>query len=74
MGINLEEKQEQNYQAFMKDLEKISKKYGIAIEGCGLFTFYDLNGFKNIEYKKDSSSGDIWVKDLTFSDGTKADR
>ena len=28
----------------------------------------------NIEYKKDSSSGDIWVKDLTFSDGTKADR
>ncbi len=28
MGIYLEEKEEKNYQAFMKELEKISKKYG----------------------------------------------
>jgi len=72
MGISLNEKEEKNYQGFIKDLEKISKKYGIAIEGCGLFTYYDLNGFKNIEYSKDSSSGDIWVKKLTYSDGEEA--
>ena len=29
MGIYLEEKEEKNYQAFMDELEKISKKYGI---------------------------------------------
>ena len=37
MGIYLEEKEEKNYQAFMDELEKISKKYGIAFEGCGVF-------------------------------------
>ena len=36
MGIYLEEKEEKNYQAFMDELEKISKKYGIAFEGCGV--------------------------------------
>ena len=46
MGIYLEEKEEKNYQAFMKELEKISKKYGIAFEGCGVFAFSDENGFK----------------------------
>ena len=40
MGIYLEEKEEKNYQAFMDELEKISKKYGIAFEGCGVFVIY----------------------------------
>lgn len=41
MGIYLEEKEEKIYQVFMKELEKISKKYGIAFEGCGVFAFCD---------------------------------
>ena len=35
MGINLNEKEEKNYQGFITELEKISKKYGIGIYGCG---------------------------------------
>ena len=53
MGIYLEEKEEKNYQAFMDELEKISKKYGIAFEGCGVFAFSDENGFKSIKYRKE---------------------
>lgn len=56
MGIYLEEKEEKIYQVFMKELEKISKKYGIAFEGCGVFAFCDEKGFKSIKYRKDSSS------------------
>ena len=74
MGIYLEEKEEKNYQAFMDELEKISKKYGVAFEGCGVFAFCDKNGFKSIKYRKDSSSGDLRIDELVFSDGTKADR
>ena len=51
MSIYLEEKEEKNYQAFMDELEKISKKYGIAFEGCGVFAFCDENGFKSIKYR-----------------------
>ena len=74
MGIYLEEKEEKIYQVFMKELEKISKKYGIAFEGCGVFAFCDEKGFKSIKYRKDSSSGDLRTDELVFSDGTKADR
>ena len=74
MGIYLEEKEEQNYQAFITELEKISKKYGIAFEAIGGLAFSDENGFKSIKYSRDSSSGDLLIKELTFSDGTKADR
>ena len=70
MGIYLEEKEEQNYQAFITELEKISKKYGIGISGCGIFKYWDENGFKKITYKRDSSSGDLWTEELIFSDGT----
>ena len=69
MGINLNEKEEKNYQGFIKDLEKISKKYGIGIYGCGIFHYFDEDGFKKIEYTNDSSSGDLWIKKLVFSDG-----
>jgi effector-binding domain-containing protein len=72
MGIDLNNKEERNYQAFMNELEKISKKYGIGISGCGCFDFFDEDGFQKIEYSKDSSSGDLRIKNLIFSDGTKA--
>ena len=32
--------------------------------------FFDENGFKEIEYRKDSSSGDLRIEKLVFSDGT----
>ena len=74
MDIYLEEKEEKIYQVFMKELEKISKKYGIAFEGCGVFAFCDEKGFKSIKYRKDSSSEDLRIDELVFSDGTKADK
>lgn len=70
MGIMTTEKEEKNYQAFIKDLEKLSKKYGIGISGCGVFKFWDEDGFKEIEYQNDSSSGDLMINKLIFSDGT----
>lgn len=68
-----EEKYEKNYQEFMKELTKISKKYGIGIQACGCFDYYDLDGFKDIEYKIDSSSGDIRISGIIYNDGTKAE-
>lgn len=73
MGIMTTEKEEKNYQGFIKGLEKLSKKYGIGISGCGVFKFWDEDGFKEIEYTNDSSSGDLWVNKLVFSDGTLLD-
>ena len=35
------DKEERNYQAFMNELEKLSKKYGIGISGCGVFDYWD---------------------------------
>ena len=51
------------------DLEKLSKQCGIAISACGCFPAYDLDGFKAITYKRDSSSGDLDIASITFSDG-----
>ena len=73
MGIMTTDKEERNYQAFMNELEKLSKKYGIGISGCGVFDYWDENGFKEIEYRKDSSSGDLRIEKLVFSDGTSLD-
>lgn len=73
MGISLDEKEERNYQNFMIELEKIAKKYGIGLAGCGTFKYSDANGFQSIEYRKDSSSGDLKINKLIFSDGTKTD-
>ena len=58
----------------MRSVVSISKKYGIAFEAVGGFAFSDENGFKSIEYSRDSSSGDLIIDELTFSDGTKLDR
>ena len=70
MGINLTDKQEKNYQAFILKLEKLSKKYGIAIQACGCFYYDDECSFNEIEYRRDSSSGDLDIDTLVFSDGT----
>lgn len=70
MGIVLDDKQEKNYQAFMNGLEKLSKKHGIAINACGCFYYDDGEPFQQIEYRRDSSSGDINIDNLIFSDGT----
>ena len=41
MAMTNEEKYEKNYQGFMKELTRISKKYGIGINACGCFDYYD---------------------------------
>ena len=64
-----EEKYKKNYEGFMNELTKISKKYGIGIQAYGCFEYYDINGFKNIEYYKDETSGDIRIAGLVYSDG-----
>ena len=70
MGINLTGKQEKNYQAFISELEKISKKHGIAIQACGCYFYDEGVPFQEIEYRRDSSSGDLDIDTLIFSDGT----
>lgn len=70
MGIETTTKEERNYQNFMTELEKISKKYGIGLFACGCFLYSDEDGFKDIVYKRDSSSGDLVIQKLVFSDGT----
>ena len=62
------EKYEANFQKFIDGLEKLSKQCGIAISACGCFPAYDLDGFKAITYKRDSSSGDLDIASITFSD------
>ena len=70
MAIKTENKEEKNYQNFMNELEKISKKYGIGLMGCGCFRYWDEDGFQKISYTRDSSSGDLMIEELVFSDGT----
>lgn len=70
MGILTTDKEERNYQGFMTELEKISKKYGIGLSACGCFDYWDENGFQKITYRRDSSSGDLRIDELIFSDGT----
>ena len=70
MGIETTVKEERNYQKFITELEEISKKYGIGLSACGCFDYWDEDGFKDIIYKRDSSSGDLRIEELVFSDGT----
>lgn len=72
-GILTTDKEEENYQNFITALERISKKYGIGLSGCGVFDYWDENGFRSIMYKRDSSSGDLRIQELIFSDGTSID-
>ncbi len=71
MGILTTDKEERNYQKFIAGLEKLSKKYGIGLSACGCFDFWDEDGFQKITYRRDSSSGDLRIDELIFSDGTK---
>ena len=71
--IYTNDKEEENYQNFITELEEIAKKYGIGLSAVGCFKFWDENGFKSIKYHRDSSSGDLLIKELIFSDGEKAD-
>ncbi len=73
MSIETTEKEECNYQGFITELEQISKKYGIGLSACGCFDFWDEDGFKDIIYKRDSSSGDLIIQKLVFSDGKVCD-
>ena len=70
MGIETTPKEEKNYQKFISELEKLSKKYGIGLSACGCFDYWDEDGFQKITYKRDSSSGDLRIDELIFSDGT----
>ena len=64
----IQEKLDTNYEKFMAGLQDLSKKYGFAIQACGCF-YWDANGFQDIEYRVDRSSGDIRIDKLIFSDG-----
>jgi len=66
----IQAKLDKNYEKFMAGLQKLSMKYGFAIQACGCF-YWDADGFKKIEYKIDRSSGDIMLKNLVYSDGEK---
>lgn len=57
----------------MNELEKLYKNTVSVFSGCGVFDYWDENGFKEIEYRKDSSSGDLRIEKLVFSDGTSLD-
>ncbi len=63
-----ETKLENNYLKFVDGLEKLSKKYGIAITSIGGIS-WDVNGFQEIEYSRDFSSGDLIPRKLVYSDG-----
>ena len=69
MSIETTSKEERNYQAFITELEKISKKYGIGLSACGCFDYCDEDGFQEIKYHKDSSSGDLRIDKLIDSKG-----
>ncbi len=62
-------KYDQNFQKFIDGLEKLSKECGIAISACGCIRCYDLDGFKKVTYKRDSSSGDLRTISVIDSDG-----
>lgn len=70
MSIETTPKEERNYQGFITELEQISKKYGIGLSACGCFKYWDEKGFEDIVYNRDSSSGDLIIEELMFSDGT----
>ena len=63
-----QEKLECNYLKFVDGVEKLSKKYGIAISVVGGIR-WDVNGFKEVEYSRDFSSGDLIPRKLVYSDG-----
>ena len=63
-----QEKLERNYLKFVDGVEKLSKKYGIAISVVGGIR-WDVDGFQDVEYSRDFSSGDLIPRRLVYSDG-----
>ena len=55
----------ERYNDFMDGLEELSKKYGIVIQACGCFNYFDLNDknsidrLQNLKYDRDFESGDL---------------
>lgn len=69
MNTDKEElKYDQNFQKFIDGLEKLSKECGIALKVVGGICAYDLKGFKEIKYNRDSSSGDILAQKVIAHD------
>lgn len=62
MAIQLTINEEKRFQRFIKDLEKISLKHGVAISSTGGVTIFPDDEVKmvaDVEYSDDSSSGDL---------------
>lgn len=55
---------ENNYNAFVKELTRLSRKYGVAITSIGGVVIADqADQFKNMEYVADPSSGDLFPRE-----------
>jgi hypothetical protein len=59
VAYNATEEEEERFISFVKELEKISVKYGITIDCVGGVTFYE--SLSKVRYSKDPSSGDLDV-------------
>ena len=51
---------EANYDKFIAELTKLSRKYGVAIQSVGGVILADIPGeFRNVRYVADITSGDL---------------
>ncbi len=51
---------ERNYDAFMEELTRLTRKYGVAIQSTGgVFVASSPNEYRQVTYIADLSSGDI---------------
>ena len=51
---------EANYDQFIAELTKLSRKYGVAIQSVGgIYLADDAGEFRNVRYVADITSGDI---------------
>lgn len=61
---------EANYDKFIAELTKLSRKYGVAIQSVGGVILADAPGeFRDVTYRADISSGDlypVWIPCHTF--------
>ena len=52
---------EANYDKFIAELTKLSRKYGVAIQSVGgIYLADDPGEFRNVTYRADISSGDLY--------------
>ncbi|MBF0142865.1 MAG: hypothetical protein HQL59_05335 [Magnetococcales bacterium] len=51
---------ERNYDAFMEELTRLTRKYGVAIQSTGgVFVAFSPNEYRQVTYIADLSSGDL---------------